>query len=548
MAKQIVTGADARTKLKEGIDILANTVKVTLGPKGRNVVLDKSYGSPTITNDGVTIAKEIELDKKEQLFENMGVQLVKEVASKTADVAGDGTTTATVLAQSVVTQGLDKIVAGSNAVSIRAGIEKGANAMVDELGKMSKPVKTADEIRQVATLSAQNSDVGDAIAQAMDKVGREGVVTVDEGQGFGLDLEVTEGMQFDKGYASPYFVTNPDSMEAVYNDAHILITDKKISSVQELVPVLEKVAQGGKKELVIIAEDIDGEALATLVVNKLRGTFNTLGIKAPGFGDRRKEMLADIATLTGGQVISEEVGLKLENTELDQLGRAGKVVSTKETTTIVDGGGDKKAIDDRVTQIKTQIEQSDSDYDKEKLQERLAKLAGGVAVIKVGAATEVEMKERKHRIEDALAATRAAVEEGILPGGGAALYRASKALDSVQTDDEDEKVGVEILRRAIEEPLKQIAHNAGQTDTASVVAGLSKQTDVKIGYDALTADYVDMYKAGIIDPTKVTRSALQNAASVGSYVLTTEAAVAEVPEPEPAAPAGGGMPGGMGMM
>ena len=545
MAKQIISGEEARAKLKEGIDTLANTVKVTLGPKGRNVVLDKSFGSPTITNDGVTIAKEIELDK-DHLFENMGAQLVKEVASKTNDVAGDGTTTATVLAQSIVTQGLDKIVKGSNPVSIRKGIELGAEAMVEELKKLSQDVKTTEEIKQVASLSAQNPDVGQAIAEAMDKVGREGVVTVDEGTGFGLELEVTEGMQFDKGYASPYLITNPDRMEAVYDDALVLITDKKLGSLQDLLPLLEKVAQSGKKELVIIAEDVEGEALATLVVNKLRGTFNVLAVKAPGFGDRRKEMLEDIAILTGGQVISEEVGLKLENTELNQLGRAGKITATKEHTTIVDGKGDKKAIEARVAQIRTSIEQSDSDYDKEKLQERLAKLAGGVAVIKVGAATEVELKEKKHRIEDALAATRAAVEEGVLPGGGVALYRTAKALDNVKTTDADEQIGIEILRAAVVEPLKQIVDNAGQEGDV-ILAELAKKNDAKTGYNALTGEYVDMYKAGIIDPTKVTRSALQNAASVGSYVLTTEAAVAEIPEKEE--PAAGGMPGGMpGMM
>ncbi|MDP4000056.1 MAG: chaperonin GroEL [bacterium] len=550
MAKQIISGKEARAQLKTGIDILADTVKVTLGPKGRNVVLDKSFGSPTITNDGVTIAKEIELDKKDKLFENMGAQLVKEVASKTNDVAGDGTTTATVLAQSIVTQGLDHIAKASNPVSIRVGIEKGTNAMVDELKAMSQDVKTSDEIKQVASLSAQNDEVGTKIAEAMDKVGREGVVTVDEGTGFGFDLEVTEGMEFDNGFVSPYMITNADRLEAVMDDALILITDKKISSVQELLPLLEKLAQSGKKELVIVAEDVDGEALATLVVNKLRGTFSALAVKAPGFGDRRKDMLADIATLTGGTVISEEVGLKIENIELDQLGRAGKVIATKERTTIVDGKGQKKHVDDRVAQLKKEIDSADSDYDKEKLQERLAKLAGGVAVIKVGAATEVELKEKKHRIEDALAATRAAVEEGILPGGGLALFRASKVLDKVKVDGDDEKIGVEILRRAVVEPLTQIANNAGQEGDA-IVAELKKKDDVKHGYDALTGKFVDLFEAGIIDPTKVTRSALQNAASIGSLILTTEAAVAEIPEKEDA-PAGGGMPdmsgmGGMGM-
>jgi chaperonin GroEL len=548
MAKKIISGKDARAQLKEGIDVLANTVKVTLGPKGRNVVLDKSFGGPTITNDGVTIAKEIELEPgkdNEKLFQNMGAQLVKEVASKTNDVAGDGTTTATVLAQSIVTQGLDLITSGSNPVNIRRGIEKAADAMVDELKNMSQPVKTAEEIKQVAALSAQSEEVGDAISEAFSKVGNEGVVTVDDGLGFGLELEVTEGMQFDKGYVNPYMVTNTDRMEAEYEDAHLLIFDGKISSLQELLPLLEKVAQGGKKELVIIAEDIEGEALATLVVNKVRGTFNALAVKAPGFGDRRKEMLADIATLTGGQVISEDLGLKLESVELEQLGRAGKVVASKDNTTIVDGKGDKKAIEDRVTQLRAEIERSDSDYDKEKLQERVAKLAGGVAVIKVGAATEVELKEKKHRIEDALHATRAAIAEGILPGGGAALVRAAEAAKKVKPANEDEKLGVGILSAAVTEPLVQIANNAGQEGT-NVLAEVQKNPDK--GYNALTGEYVDLVKAGIIDPTKVTRSALQNAASVGSLVLTTEAAVAEIPEPEAPMPGGGGMPGGMGMM
>ncbi len=551
MAKHIQMGEDARTQIKAGIDVLANTVKVTLGPKGRNVVLDKTFGAPVITNDGVTIAKEIELpgskDDPEGLLQNMGAQLVKEVATKTNDVAGDGTTTATLLAQSIVSQGLPFIVSGANPVAIRRGIEKGADVLVAQLQQDSKDVKTTEEIKQVAALSAQNPEVGEKIAEAIDTVGKEGVVTVDEGQGFGLELEVTEGMQFDKGYVSPYMITNADRMEAVYQDAHLLITDKKVSSVQDLVPILEKVAQGGKKELVIIAEDVDGEALATLVVNKLRGTFNTLAIKAPGFGDRRKEMLADIATLTGGTVISEEVGRTLESVEVTDLGSAGKVVATKDNTTIVDGKGDKAAINDRVAQIKKQIEQSDSDYDKEKLQERLAKLAGGVAVIKVGAATEVELKEKKHRIEDALAATRAAVDEGIVAGGGVALFRAAEALDGVKTGDADEKIGVDILRRAIEEPLKQIVSNAGR-EGAAVIEELRKGGEKTRGYNAATGKFEDMVKAGIIDPTKVTRSALQNAASIGALVLTTEAAVADVPEPEPPAP-GGGMGGGMpGMM
>jgi chaperonin GroEL len=547
MAKQLAHNEEARTKIKAGIDKLANTVKVTLGPKGRNVVLDKSYGAPTITNDGVTIAKEIELEDQ---FENMGAQLVKEVATKTNDVAGDGTTTATVLAQSIVSQGLPFIVSGANPVAIRRGIEAGTSAVVEQLKADAKDVKTSEEVAQVATISAADQEIGKAIAEAMDKVGKEGVVTVDEGQGFGLELEVTEGMQFDKGYVSPYMITNSDRMEAVYGDAFILITDKKISSLQtDLLPILEKVAQTGKKELVIIAEDIEGEALATLVVNKLRGTFNALAVKAPGFGDRRKEMLADIATLTGGQVISEEVGMKLENAELDQLGRAGKVVATKDNTTIVEGKGNKSAIKDRVSQIRQQIEQSDSEYDREKLQERLAKLAGGVAVIRVGAATEVELKEKKHRIEDALSATRAAVEEGIVPGGGVALFRAKAALDTVKPTNADEQIGLDILRRAIDEPLKQIVANAGR-EGATVIEELQKDTNKTRGYNAAIAEYVDMYKAGIVDPTKVTRSALQNAASIGALVLTTEAAVADIPEKDDgaaAAAAAAGM-GGMGGM
>jgi chaperonin GroEL len=548
MAKQITSGKEARTELKKGIDLLADTVKVTLGPKGRNVVLDKSYGAPTITNDGVTIAKEIELDtnEEENRVANMGAQLVKEVASKTNDVAGDGTTTATVLAQSIVTQGLDLITKGSNPVSIRRGIEKGSEAMVEELKSMSQDVKTSDEIKQVAALSAQSEEVGAKIAEAMDKVGKEGVVTVDEGTGFGLDLEVTEGMQFDKGYASPYMITNPDRMEAVYEGAPILITDKKLSSVEDVAPVMKKLHEVGKKDLVIIAEDVEGQALATLVVNRLQGAFNVLAVKAPGFGDRRKEMLEDIAILTGATVISEDVGLKLENTELDQLGTANKVVSTKENTTIVDGKGGKQEIDARIASIKNEIEQADSDYDNEKLQERLAKLAGGVAVIKVGAATEVEMKEKKHRIEDALAATRAAIEEGILPGGGLALVKASDVLGTVKVDDDDEKLGLGILTAAVVEPLVQIANNAGQ-EGKNVLTEVQKKKDKTTGYNARTGEYVDLVKAGIIDPTKVTRSALQNASSVSSLILTTEAAVADIPEKDaaPAGVPGGGMPGMM---
>lgn len=543
MAKQILYDEEARSLIKAGVDKLANAVKVTLGPKGRNVALDKGFGGPTITNDGVTIADEIELEDK---FENVGAQAVKEVAKKTNDVAGDGTTTATLMAQNMVAEGFKNVTAGANPMLIKKGIEKGVHAIVDQLKELSKEVKTNEEIAQVGTISAQDPEIGTLIAEVMEKVGKDGVVTVEEGQTFGLSKEVVEGMQFDKGYVSPYMITNAERMESEYTDAHILITDKKISSLQEILPLLEKVAQTGKKELVIVADDIEGEALATFVVNKIRGTFNVLAVKAPGFGDRRKEMLEDIAILTGGKVISEDIGLKLESVELESLGQARRVVATKDTTTIVEGKGDEKEIKDRVAKIKKEISDSTSDFDKEKLQERLGKLSGGVAVIKVGAATETELKEKKHRIEDALHATRAAVEEGIVPGGGVALIRALSALDGVSVEG-DEKIGINILRRSLEEPVRQIAFNAGQEGSV-VVEEVKKRKDNE-GFNAATNDYEDLVAAGIVDPTKVTRSALQNAASAAAMLLTTEAVVTDIPEKDEK---GGGMPdmsgmGGMGM-
>jgi len=524
MAKQIKYDEQARRLLKQGVDKLANAVKVTLGPKGRNVVLDKGFGAPTITNDGVSIAKEIELEDK---FENIGAEIVKEVATKTNDIAGDGTTTATLLAQAIINEGLKNVTAGTNPLAIKRGIEKGIKAVVEALRKLSKPVSGKEEIAQVATISAEDPEMGNLIAEVMQEVGKDGVITVEESQTFGLSKEIVEGMQFDRGYISPYMITNPERMEAEYEEPYILITDRKISSLNEILPLLEKLAQAGKKELVIIAEDVEGEALATLVVNKLRGTFNTLAVKAPGFGDRRKEMLQDIAIVTGGQVISEEVGLKLENTEIRMLGRARRVVATKETTTIIDGKGKKADIEARIAQIKKELETTDSEFDKEKLQERLAKLAGGVAVIKVGAATEVEMKAKKDKIEDALSATRAAIEEGIVPGGGVALIRAMEALNDVKATGE-EKIGVKILKRALEEPLRQIAENAGKD--GSVVVAKVKEKSGNWGYNAAKDEYVDMIEAGIIDPTKVTRSALQNAASAAAMLLTTEAVVTEKPE------------------
>ncbi|MED4312990.1 MULTISPECIES: chaperonin GroEL [Heyndrickxia] len=541
MAKEIKFGEEARRGMLRGVDKLADAVKVTLGPKGRNVVLEKKFGSPLITNDGVTIAKEIEL---EDAFENMGAKLVSEVASKTNDVAGDGTTTATVLAQAMIREGLKNVTAGANPVGIRKGIEKAVAAAVEELKAISKPIEGKASIAQVAAISSADEEVGELIAEAMERVGNDGVITIEESKGFSTELDVVEGMQFDRGYASPYMVTDSDKMEAVLDNPYILITDKKISNIQEILPVLEQVVQQGKP-LLLIAEDVEGEALATLVVNKLRGTFNAVAVKAPGFGDRRKAMLEDIATLTGGEVITEELGLDLKSATIDQLGRAGKVVVTKETTTIVEGAGDSAAISARVNQIRMQLEETTSEFDREKLQERLAKLAGGVAVIKVGAATETELKERKLRIEDALNSTRAAVEEGIVAGGGTALINVIKKVASIEAEG-DVKTGINIVARALEEPVRQIAENAGLE--GSVIVERLKKEKVGIGYNAANGEWVNMIEAGIVDPTKVTRSALQNAASVAAMLLTTEAVVAD--KPEPPAPAGGGAPdmGGMGGM
>jgi chaperonin GroEL len=546
MSKMIAFDEEARRALERGMNVLADAVKVTLGPKGRNVVLEKKWGAPTITNDGVSIAKEIEL---EDPYEKIGAELVKEVAKKTDDVAGDGTTTATVLAQALVREGLRNVAAGANPMGLKRGIEKATDVVADELLSMAKDVETKEQIASTAAISAGgDAEVGELIAEAMDKVGKEGVITVEESQTFGLELELTEGMRFDKGYISPYFVTDTERMETELEDPYILIVNSKIASVKDLVPVLEKVMQSGKP-LAIIAEDLEGEALATLVVNKIRGTFRSVAVKAPGFGDRRKAMLQDIAILTGGQVISEEVGLKLENATLDLLGRARKVVVTKDETTIVEGSGDADQIQGRVNQIRTEIDNSDSDYDREKLQERLAKLAGGVAVIKVGAATEVELKERKHRIEDAVRNAKAAVEEGIVAGGGVALIQAMKAADakiaSLGLLDE-EGVGANIVRVAVSAPLKQIAENAGLE--GGVVVEKVRELPAGEGLNAATGDYVDMVKAGIIDPAKVTRSALQNAASIAGLFLTTEAVVADKPQPASAMPAGGGDMGGMGGM
>ncbi|WMM88829.1 chaperonin GroEL [Heyndrickxia coagulans] len=540
MAKEIKFGEEARRGMLRGVDKLADAVKVTLGPKGRNVVLEKKFGSPLITNDGVTIAKEIEL---EDAFENMGAKLVSEVASKTNDVAGDGTTTATVLAQAMIREGLKNVTAGANPVGIRKGIEKAVAAAVEELKAISKPIEGKASIAQVAAISSADEEVGELIAEAMERVGNDGVITIEESKGFSTELDVVEGMQFDRGYASPYMVTDSDKMEAVLDNPYILITDKKISNIQEILPVLEQVVQQGKP-LLLIAEDVEGEALATLVVNKLRGTFNAVAVKAPGFGDRRKAMLEDIATLTGGEVITEELGLDLKSATIDQLGRAGKVVVTKETTTIVEGAGDSAAISARVNQIRMQLEETTSEFDREKLQERLAKLAGGVAVIKVGAATETELKERKLRIEDALNSTRAAVEEGIVAGGGTALINVIKKVASIQAEG-DVQTGINIVARALEEPVRQIAENAGLE--GSVIVERLKKEDVGIGYNAANGEWVNMIEAGIVDPTKVTRSALQNAASVAAMLLTTEAVVAD--KPEPPAPAGGAPDmGGMGGM
>ena len=541
MAKQIKYGEDARHALEAGINALADTVKITMGPKGRNVVLDKKYGSPLITNDGVTIAKEIEL---EDPFENMGAQLVKEVATKTNDVAGDGTTTATLLAQAIIREGLKNVAAGANPMVIRRGIEMAVQTAVDNLNAISKPIESKQAIAQVASISSGEENIGELISDAMDKVGKDGVITVEESKTMKTELTTVEGMQFDRGYASSYMCTDMEKMEAVLDDPYILITDKKISNIQEIISLLEAVVQSGKK-LLIIAEEVEGEALATLVLNKLRGTFTCVAVKAPGFGDRRKAMLQDIAVLTGGQVITEELGLDLKEATVDMLGTAHQVKVTKENTTIVGGAGDPSELQARVASIRAQIEETTSDYDREKLQERLAKLAGGVAVINVGAATEVEMKERKLRIEDALAATRAAVEEGIVPGGGSALIYASKAVQSMVSQTAgDVKTGVSIVLRALEEPVRQIAKNAG-VEGSVIVEKLKSKKSVSYGYDASKDEYCDMIERGIIDPTKVTRSALQNAASVAAMVLTTESLVTDIPAPEPAAPAQPGMGGGM---
>src|ERR1700704_4281147 len=534
--KELKFNEDARRALERGVNILADAVKVTLGPKGRYVVLDKKFGAPTITNDGVTIAREIDV---EDPFENQGAQLVREVATATNDVAGDGTTTATVLAQAIVRQGLKNVTAGANPLALKRGIEKAVNQVVEHIGTQSKEVSGKDQIARVATISAGDDEIGDVIADAIERVGKDGVVNVEEGQTFGMDLEFTEGMQFDKGYISPYMVTDQDRMEAVLEDPYILIANQKIGSVRDVLPVLEQVIQSGKP-LLIIAEDVEGESLATLVVNKLRGTFTSVAVKAPGFGDRRKRMLEDIAILTGGEVITEEMGLKLENTQLSQLGRPRRVVIAKDTTTIIDGAGDAEAIKGRIKQIKSEIENTDSDFDREKLQERLAKLSGGVAVVKVGAATETEMKEKKHRVEDALQATRAALEEGIVPGGGVALLQASAGVNADAVEDEDERTGARIVRRALEEPLRQIAENAGLE--GSVVVNDVRKAKKGQGLNAANGEMVDLVAEGIIDPAMVTRSALQNAASIAKNILTTEAIVAEMPDKDGG---GGGMGGGM---
>jgi chaperonin GroEL len=540
--KELKYNADARKALEAGVDAVANAVKVTLGPKGRYVVLDKKFGAPTITNDGVTIAREIEV---EDVFQNQGAQLVREVATATNDIAGDGTTTATVLAQAIVREGLKNVAAGANPLALKRGIEKAVDQVVASIGAQSKEISGKDQISRVATISAGDDDIGDVIADAIEKVGKDGVVNVEEGQTFGMDLEFTEGMQFDKGYISPYMVTDQDRMEAVLEDPYVLIANSKIGSVRDVLPVLEAVIQSGKP-LLIIAEDVEGESLATLVVNKLRGTFTGVAVKAPGFGDRRKRMLEDIAILTGGEVITEEMGLKLENTQVSQLGRARRVVIAKDTTTIIDGAGDAEAIKGRIKQIKAEVENTDSDFDREKLQERLAKLSGGVAVVKVGAATETEMKEKKHRVEDALQATRAALEEGIVPGGGVALLQAADAIDLSTIEIDDEKTGARIILRALEEPLRQIAHNAGLE--GSVVVNDVRKAKKGQGLNAATNEIVDLVAAGVIDPAMVTRSALQNAASIAKNILTTEAIVAEVPDKDNGG--GGGMPdmGGMGGM
>jgi chaperonin GroEL len=535
MAKTVHFDIEARQGLKKGIDIIAHSVRITLGPKGRNVVLEKKYGAPTVTNDGVTIVREIELSDP---WENTGAQLLREVATKTNDVAGDGTTTATILAQTMISEGFRNVAAGANPIQLKVGIEKAVDAVVAEIKRVSVPLKGHEDVAHIAAISSQDEKIGELIADAMDKVGKDGVITVEDSQSIGTELEVVEGMQFDRGYVSAYMVTNPDRMEAVLEEPYVLITDRKVSSIQDLLPVLEKVVQLGKP-LLIVAEDLEGEALATLVVNKLRGTFTAVAVKAPGFGDRRKAMLEDMAILTGGQVISEDLGLKLDQTKVEQLGKARRVTVNKDDTTIVEGAGKKEAIQGRIKAIKSQIEETTSDFDREKLQERMAKLAGGVAVIKVGAPTEVEQKEKKHRMEDALSATKAGVEEGIVAGGGVVLLQAQKLLDGGLGLKGDQKTGVAIVRRALEEPLRQIAANAGEE--GSVIIEEVRKGKAGHGYDALNNRYTDMFKAGIVDPAKVTRSALQNAASIAAMVLTTEAVITEIPEKRN----GGGMPGGM---
>ena len=548
MAKQLVFSDEARRSLIKGVDTLAKAVVTTLGPKGRNVALDRKFGSPTITHDGVTVAKEIEL---EDPFENMGAQLLKEAATKTNDIAGDGTTTSTVLAHSIVTGGMRNLAAGANPMLLKLGILAAAEAVGNEISQTSIDVETHEDIANVASISAQDRKIGELIADVMDKVGKDGVITVEESRGLEFETEYVEGMQFDRGYLSPYFITDPESMEANIEDAYVLIHDKKISAAQDIVPILEKLVQIGKREFVIIAEDIDGEALATLVLNKLRGMLNVLAIKAPGFGDRRKAMLQDIAVLTGGTVVTEEMGRKLDSVTIEDLGRAEKIISTKDETTIVGGSGDTAAIKGRIDQIRVEIDKSTSDYDSEKLQERLAKLSGGVAIIRVGAATETELKEKKHRVEDALSATRAAVEDGIVPGGGVALINAMSVLDELKMDYPDAQIGVGIVRDSLEVPMRKIASNAGKEGSVILENVRRQQVETKnnkLGYDVLTEEYGDMVKAGVIDPAKVTRGALENAASIAAMILTTEALITDIPEPDAPMPPGGGMGGGMGGM
>ncbi|MCH7552031.1 chaperonin GroEL [Patescibacteria group bacterium] len=541
MAKQILYSEEARRKLKAGVDKVADAVKVTLGPKGRNVVLEEGFGVPTITNDGVTIAKKIELEDR---IENVGAEVIKEVASRANDAAGDGTTTATVLTQAIIEEGLKNVTAGANPLALKRGLEKASQKVIDALKELSQPVSKKEEIAQVATISAEDEEMGTLIAEVMEEVGKDGVVTVEESQTFGIQKEIVKGLQFDQGYISPYMVSNTERMEAIFEDPYILVTDRKISSLQEILPTLEVIAKTGKKDLVIIADDVDGDALATLVVNKLRGIFNTLAIKSPGFGDRKKEILEDIATITGAQVISEEVGLKLDSITLEQLGSARRIVATKENTTIIEGKGAKEKLDQRILQIRSLLKDASSDFDKEKLQERLAKLTGGVAVIKVGAATEVEQKARQHKTEDALSATKAAVEEGIVPGGGVALLRAAQSLEGIELEDKEETIALDIVRRALEEPIRQIAQNAGKD--GSVVAAEVKKGEGSFGYNAAKDIYEDLLGAGVVDPTKVVRVALESAISAASTLLTTEVVIVDIPEKDDKKEMPPGMPGGMG--